>query len=238
MKNNSIKTIILSLTLVLLLIFYSGCVKVAPEIPSNSDSNFSNNSIGPTSDWISIDREAETTKDCTPNLAVFSEGAAYMSFSGNGNSWTDWIPYQSSYEEFNIANGLYGTIFGSGEKYVYIRFKDSEGNLSPIDEITSDFIQYEMQDLYFINIFPQNVTIFIGDSFTFTVHAYDFGGKNEVPLEGSMITWTKSCDVGKLNPIVGLSTSYTAPLISGIRNISAHYNNLGTGAVILIVNED
>jgi len=110
--------------------------------------------------------------------------------------------------------------------------------LSPIDEITSDFIQYEMQDLYFINIFPQNVTIFIGDSFTFTVHAYDFGGKNEVPLEGSKVIWTKSCDVGKLNPTIGLSTTYTAPLISGIRNISAHYNNLGAGAIILLVNED
>jgi hypothetical protein len=238
MKNNSIKTIILSLTLVLLLIFYSGCAKVAPDIPSNSDSNFSNNSIGPTSDWISIDREAETTKDCTPNLAVFSEGAAYMSFSGDGNSWTDWIPYQSSYGEFNIANGLYGTIFGSGGKDVYVHFKDSEGNIFPIDIIPFDSINYEMQELHFIKIIPQNVIISMGSSFDFTLHGYNLGGKNEVPLEGSMITWTKSCGVGKLNPIAGLSTSYTAPLISGIRNISAHYNNLGTGAVILIANED
>lgn len=236
MKNNSIKIIILSFTLVLFFIFYSGCVNIASNIPPNSEPDFPNN-IGLTSGWIIIDSEAEITKDCTPDLTIFSEDAVYMSFSGDGNSWTDWILYNSSYKEFNIASGLYGTIFGSGEKDVYIRFKDLEENLSPINEIAFDSIQYEMQDLYFIKIIPQSVNISMGDSYTFTVHAYDFGGKNEVPMEGSKVTWTKSCGVGELLPTSGLTTTYTSPPIVSKRNITAHYENLATGAVILISKE-
>ena len=234
MRNSIIKIIILTFTLVVFFIFYSGCVNVVSNIPSNPESNFPNNNIGPKSGWIIIDSEAEITKDCTPNLTIFSEGAVYMAFSGDGDSWTDWIPYNSFYEEFNIANGLNGTVFGSGEKRVYVRFKDSEGNLSLIDEIAFDFIQYEMQDLYFIKIIPQSVTISIRDSFTFTVHAYDFGGKNEVPMEGSKVTWTKCCGVGELSPTTGLSTTYTPPPSVSERNITAHYGNLATGAIILV----
>jgi hypothetical protein len=161
-----------------------------------------------------------------------------MSFSGDGNNWTGWLPYNSAYEEFNIANGLNGTIFGSGIKTVYVRFLDSEGNIFPIDVNTFDSIQYEMQNLHFIKIIPRNVTVSIGENYFFTLHGYDLGGKNEVPLEGSKVTWTKCCGVGKLNPTTGLSTTYTAPLSLGKRDISAHYNNLGAGAVILVVNNE
>jgi hypothetical protein len=234
MRNNIIKIIILSFILVLFFLFYSGCVNVVSNIPSNPESDLPANNIGPTSGGIIIENGAEITKDCTPTLTVSSEEAAYMSFSGDGNSWTDWISYNSSYEEFNIANGFYGTIFSSGEKNVYVRFKDSEGNLSPIDEIAFNSIQYEMQDLYFIKIIPQNITISVGDSFTFTVHAYDFGGKNEVPIGGSKVTWTKCCGVGELSPTTGLSTTYTPPPIVSERNITAHYENLATGAIILV----
>jgi len=238
MKNNAIKIIILSFTLILFFMFCSGCTSIITDIlPDDSEPNLPTNNLYFKTDWITIENDSETTKDCTPALAIFSEGAAYMSFSGDGNSWTEWMPYQSSYEEFNIANGLYGTIFGSGEKYVYIRFKDSEGNLSPIDEIAFDSIQYEMQDLYFIKIIPQSVNISMGDSYTFTVHAYDFGGKNEVPMEGSKVTWTKYCGVGELSPTSGLTTTYTSPPIVSKRNITAHYENLATGAVILISKE-
>jgi len=131
-----------------------------------------------------------------------------------------------------------GTIFGSGIKTVYIRFKDSDGNIFPADFNILDSIQYEMQNLHFIKITPRNVTVSTGENYLFTLHGYDLGGKNEVPLEGSKVTWTKCCGVGKLNPTTGLSTIYTAPLVLGKRDISAHYNNLGVGATILVVNND
>ena len=218
-------------------VFYSGCTSIFTDI-SPDDSEYSqpaNDNPNHNPDWIMIENDLETTKDCTPVLTIFSENAAYMSFSGDGNNWTEWIPYHSSYTEFNIASGLYGTIFGSGEKHVYVRFKDVEGNLSLLDELIFDSIDYKMQDLYFIKIVPQSVTISISDSFTFNAHAYDFGGKNEVPMEGSKVTWTKCCGVGKLSPTSGLSTTYTPPPIVGERNITVHYENLSTGAIISII---
>ena len=232
------KIIIFNLLIILLTSFFTGCNGnmftpiINPEPPSNPNELINIK--------ITIESGAETTEDCTPVLTISSEGegAVYMSFSGDGNNWTNWIPYNSSYEEFNIANGLYGTIFGSGEKDVYIRFKDSEGNIFPIDIIPFDSIQYEMQDLHFIKILPRNVTVSIGENTVFTLHAYDLGGRNEVPVEGAKVTWTKCCGVGKLSPTSGLSTTYTAPLSLGERDISAHYNNLGAGAVILVVNND
>ena len=232
------KIIIFNLLIILLTSFFTGCTGkiftpiINPEPPSNPNELINIK--------VTIENGAETTKDCTPVLTISSEGedAVYMSFSGDGSNWTDWLPYNSSYEEFNIANGLYGTIFGSGEKYVYARFKDSEGNIFPTERIPFDSIQYEMQDLHFIKITPRNVTVSAGEDTFFTLHGYDLGGKNEVPLEGSKVTWTKCCGVGKLNPTTGLSTTYTAPLTLGRRDISAHYNNLSAGATILVADSN
>ena len=231
------KIIFFNLLIILLTSFFTGCIEniVIPIIVDLEPSSNPNQSIN---NKISIQNGDETTKDCTPVLTIFSEDAVYMSFSGDGNNWTEWIPYNSSYEEFNIANGLCGTIFGSGKKDVYIHFKDLEGNIFPIDIIPFDSINYEMQELHFIKIIPQSVTIPTGSDFGFTLYGYDLGGKNEVPLEGLKVTWTKPCGVGSLSPIIGLSTTYTAPLVPGERNISALYNSLGTGAVVIVVEEE
>ena len=121
------KTIIsIRLTLILIMfpiIFLIGCENTLPTpiTPFN---------LGPTSGRIIIEDNAEITEDCTPLLAIYSEEANYMSFSGDGVNWTDWIEYDNSYEEFNIANGMNGTDLSSGIKYVYVHFKDEEGNLS------------------------------------------------------------------------------------------------------------
>ena len=235
MKNKK-KIIIFTLLTILLILFFIGCSEngvipiIDPETPINPNELINSK--------IAIENGAEITKDCSPVLNIYSEGAIYMSFSGDGNNWTDWLTYNSTYEEFNIANGLNGTIFGSGTKNVYIRFKDLEGNIFPVDVNILDSIQYEMQDLHFIKIIPRNITVLIGENTVFTLHAYDLGGRNEVPVEGSKIIWTKCCGVGKLNPSAGLLTTYTAPLTLGKRDISAHYNNLGAGAVISVVNGD
>jgi hypothetical protein len=232
------KIIIFNLLIILLILFFTGCTGNIPTPIIGPDTLINPNEL--INIKVIIENGAETTKDCTPVLTISfeGEGAAYMAFSGDGNNWTGWLTYNSTYEEFNIANGLYGTIFGSGEKKVYIRFKDLDGNTFPVDVNILDSIQYEMQDLHFIKIVPRNVTVSAGEDTVFTLHAYDLGGRNEVPVEGSKIIWTKCCGVGKLNPTIGLSTTYTAPLTLGKRDISAHYNNLGTGAVISVVNGD
>ena len=224
-KSNSL----LILFFILLSIFSSGCI--SDFIPSPTNSEIIKGSI-------IIENSAEYTKDCTPILAIFSEGAAYMSFSGNGDTWTEWIDYDTYYDEFNIANGVNGTEFGTGIRYVYVRFKDKDGSLSPSDELAFDNIEYEMGELYSIKISPQEAAIPIGGSYIFTLHGYDYGSKNEVPLEGSKVTWTKNCGVGSFSPTTGLSTTYTAPSIPGERNIAAQHNNLKTGAKVIVVSDD
>ena len=214
---------------ILLSIFYSGCVSDFIVFSTNSEA---------VKGSIIIEDEAETTKDCTPILAIYSEEAAYMSFGGDGQTWTDWIEYDTFYEEFNIANGLNGTTFGSGTRYIFIRFKDEDGNLSPSDELAFDAIEYEMGELYSIKISPQEVTIPVGGSYLFTLHGYDYGSINEIPIESSIITWTKGCGVGSLSPATGLTTTYIAPPIPGERNITVQYNNLKTGATVTVVSDD
>jgi hypothetical protein len=140
--------------------------------------------------------------------------------------------------ELNIAGGVNGMIFSSGTKCIYIRFKDEEGNLSPEDELAYDTIEYEIAELFSIRIIPQEVSVPPGGSYTFTLHAYDLKMLNEVPLDGAKVYWTKCCGVGSLSNTTGLSTIYTAPRTPIPRNISAYYNNLGTGAIINVVEDN
>jgi len=219
-----------------LLILFSLSVGCTGSI-STPSTDYPSFSIRPTSGYLIIEQGAEITKDCTPSLAIESENAVYMSFSGDGVNWCEWEEYSTSYEEFNITNGLNGTGLSSGIKFIYVRFKDEEGNLSPSGELAFDTIEYEMGELYSIKIFPQEVTIPTGGSYFFTLHGYDLK-LNEVPLDSSKTTWTKCCGVGNLSPVKGLSTTYTAPSISGEWNISAQYNSLQTGAVIIVRRND
>ncbi|HDK27458.1 MAG TPA: hypothetical protein ENG48_10295 [Candidatus Atribacteria bacterium] len=221
--------------LILFSILFIGCENIIPN--SLSDSGIFTIPIGPISGWIVVENGIETIKDCTPVLSIYSEGAAYMSFSGDGENWTNWVDYDDSYEEFNIANGLNGTEFGSGTRYVYVRFKDEDGNLSPSEELAWDAVNYEMGELFSIKILPQEATISVNSSYLFTLHGYDLK-LNEVPLESSKINWSKSCGVGELSPTTGLFTTYTAPSIPGKRNITAHHNNLRTGAVINVIEDN
>jgi len=239
MKNRT-KYNYLALTLIFVLIFVAGCSSsIVPDTPNPSD-GIDGEPVAPAAAGsIVIAGGAEVIKDCTPPLTIFSEKeAARMSFSGDGENWTEWIDYNTSYDEFNIANGLNGTPFGSGTKSVYVRFKDKEDNLFPSDELVFDTIDYEMQELFSIKIYPQKVTIPVGGSYLFTLHGYDLK-LNEVPLEGSKVTWTKCCGgVGNLSPATGLSSTYTAPSTAGERNITGYYNNLQTGAVITVTRSD
>jgi len=238
MKNRT-KSSYLALTLIFVLIFASGCSSsIVPDTPNPSDGIDGEPDSSATAGSVIIAGGAEVTKDCTPPLTIFSEEAARMSFSGDGENWTEWIESANSYEEFNIANGLYGTTFGSGIKSVYVRFKDKEDNLFPSDELIFNTIEYEMQELFSIKIYPQTMTIPVGGSYLFTLHGYDLK-LNEVPLEDLKVIWTKCCGgVGALSPATGLSTTYTAPSTAGERNITGYYNNLQTGAVIMVTRSD
>lgn len=226
------KIIIYSIILLIFAIIFTGCESVLPEPPSEPEPPLPP-PAGPSSGRIIIENDVEKIIDCTPFLSIYSEGAAYMSFSGDGESWTEWIEYSTSYEEFNVASGLNGTEFNSGMKYIYVRFKDEEGNFSPTDELSFDTVEFEFGELFSIRILPKEVSVSVGERYIFTLHGYDLA-LNEVPLVSAKVSWTKCCGVGDLSPTTGLSTTYTAPSSPGERDISAHYENLNTGALIIV----
>jgi len=213
----------------LLAMFFSGCTfDITPIFPTTTG--------GLTSGTILIENGAETTFDRTPTLTVSSEGAAYMSFSGDGVNWSEWIECKTTYNEFNIVNNLYGSEFSDGLKYVYVRFKDENEKLSPSDNLALDTINYEFKDLNSIKIMPSGITMTVGSSNTFEVTGYDIDS-NEIPLDGSQIIWEKTCGVGSLSDISGLTTTYTAPIVTGDKNIMANFGPLRAGSKIIVVSE-
>ena len=120
---NIFKLYVLSILLFIIFsLFYAGCGSNFTIPPTNPTVIPDSNIAKPTSGSITIAGGADITLDCTPSLTIYSENTKYMSFSGDGENWTDWIEYDDSYEEFNIANGMSGTDLSSGIKYVYVRF--------------------------------------------------------------------------------------------------------------------
>jgi len=100
------------------------------------------NSTIPGQGEIIIAGGEEVTDDSTPVLTILFSGAEYMSFSGDGEEWAEWIPYVTSYDGFNIASGEFGTSIGEGLKYVYVRFKDLDENILSRDKLIYDTIIY------------------------------------------------------------------------------------------------
>jgi len=213
---------------IVLIIFFTGCTDgIIPILPTTIE--------GPASGTILIEGGAESIYDRTPLLTVYSEGADYMSFSGDGVNWSEWVEYSTFYEDFNIANNLYGTEFSSGLKYIYVRFKDENEKLSPSSNLAFDTINYEFKDLNSIKIFPSEITMSVGSSYTFEVKGYDIDS-NEVPLDGLKVNWVKCCGVGSLSNTSGFTTTYTAPTVAGERDIVVEYGPLRAGTKIMVVN--
>lgn len=224
------KTIFILICFVII-VTLSGCDRIIVT-PDPDGQNDNNNII--IHSYVLVKGNPSIVKDCTPELSIFTDKSdvTFMSFSGDSFIWSDWIKYSESYDQFNIASGLSGTIMDSGLKTVYVRFKDVNENIFPYEfqeSICCQF-EYEMQPLFSLKIHPDKIKLGLGESHEFIVKGYDLFGKNEVPLEGQQVEWKKTCGVGKLSPTIGLKTVYTAPEIPGTRDISAHYGNLGTGA--------
>ena len=53
----------------------------------------------------------------------------YMAFSCNNQNWTDWILYQQTYSNFNIADSTYGCNSTDGNRTIYVKIRDKAGNL-------------------------------------------------------------------------------------------------------------
>jgi len=180
----------------------------------------------PTEGSIVIAGGDESTNDSTPLLTISSEGADYMSFSGDGEEWSEWIPYAVSCEDFDIASGECGTEFSQGDKYVYVRFKNENGDLSPQDDLAGDDISYRLSnlDLYYIKVEPTGLTMKVNTSQVFIAKGIDHD-LNEVPLDGSKVGWSYCCNAST-TPLKGsVTTTYTAPSGPGTKWLKATYDN-------------
>lgn len=221
---------IFSILLTIVSFFFTGCTSVnltAPpaDIPTELSSG-----------TIIIENGADSTLDCTPILTLSCEGAAYMSFSGDGENWTNWITYSSSYDGFNIANKNYGTVFGLGTKAVYVKFKNDEGVTSPLDDLVYATIYYNMPELKYFEISPKKTTIKLSGEASFTAIGWSEGKEYEVPIDGDKVTWTHCCGVGMVKPTQGLSTVYTPVGINSpcTKYITAYYEGKQASAEIVI----
>lgn len=223
-KNISILTIIL----ITILILSTGCASnlTAPSIPEN----------GLSKGTIIISNGEETVQDFTPGLTLLCEGAAYMRLSGDGMEWTSWITYNTNYESFNISSNSNGATFGSGTKIVYVQFKDSEGNVSPSDDLAYDTVVYNMPELSKLEIDPDSAEVNVNGKKTFSVTGWSSSKEYEIPLNGDNVTWEACCDA-KVSPVHALSTTYTAPSSSGnYYHIKAYYEGKQKTAMIYVIN--
>jgi len=229
MKHGKKLTLNLFFILLILTISFSGC---SSDI--NSIIPIPNIVTLPLSGTISIENGSDSTFDRTPELTISSDGADYMSFSGDAENWSEWVEYDTFYKDFNMVNSLNGTQFISGLKYIYVRFKDDNGKLSLSNNLAYDTINYEFKKLNSIKIIPSDITMKTGSQYTFEVKGYDIDS-NEVPLSGSEIIWEKCCGVGSLSNTSGLTTTYTAPTVSGERDITATSGPLRVKATIMVI---
>ena len=99
--------------------------------------------------YLMVKGNYDIIKDCTPELAIFTEkeDVISMSFSGNSEEWSEWVGYIDNYNHFNIASGLYGTSRESGLKTVYVRFRDIEDNIFPEKHQEASSMDVDLQNL-------------------------------------------------------------------------------------------
>jgi len=161
-----------------------------------------------------------------------------MSFSGDGEEWTDWFPYAESYVDFDIASGEHGTEFSQGKKYVYVRFKNKNGDLSPQNDLAGDDISFVLTNLNLreLKVSPTDITMKVGTTQVFMVKGID-KELNEVPLDGSKVTWRYCCNAST-TPLKGsVTTTYTTPSGTGNKFLQATYDGIyKKSAWITVVN--
>ena len=84
---------------------------------------------GPTAVKITIIDFSGLTGDSTPSLSILAINADEMHFSCNGIIFDVFVPYNTSYDNFNLKTGA-GCTLSDGLKTVFAEFRDNNGTLS------------------------------------------------------------------------------------------------------------
>ena len=77
---------------------------------------------------VQVENGVTFVNSTTVGLSISAQNAVEMSFSTDGIIWSDWEPYE------NVKS--YSLPAGDGEKTIYVRVRDNEGNLSMIKAVS------------------------------------------------------------------------------------------------------
>jgi len=97
--------------------------------------------------------------------------ADYMAFSCDGTNWTEWIPFQATYSNFDITNESVGCFLADGNRTVYVKVRDEAGNLGSPEKVFS-WIVLDTKAPQIINITLQNNS-FLRSADNLTITFYD-----------------------------------------------------------------
>ena len=113
------------------------------------------------------------------------------------------------------------------------------------EEVKPEVVKPKNEQPVLIEMFPKGTRANpfkckINDEILLKVKGYsDYKKKNEVKLEGSCITWKKSCPVGRYKLEYGVDNIYFTPSVVGPRDLWAKYNDgkMNTSASLKILVE-
>ena len=106
--------------------------------------------------------------DSTPTLTISAVGAVYMAFSGDENTWSEWVDYAETYSLFNMTTDA-GCTTAEGIKTVYVKFKNTEGNEfgTCYDTIEYDITRPKLLSAVYDDV-DSSDSVNSGDTITFT----------------------------------------------------------------------
>jgi len=131
---------------------------------------------------IVINGDATYTTSTSVTLTLSASdanGVSQMCFSNDGTNWTAWEPYATS-KSWTLTSG-------DGTKTVYVKFKDSAGNVS---SVYSDSIILDTTPPTGSIVINGDATYTTSTSVTLTLSASDANGVSQMCFSNDNVTWT------------------------------------------------
>lgn len=95
---------------------------------------------------VIIDNGAEITNDLIVDLNLSAPNILYFALSCDGDDWSDWVTYTTSYDNFNMGSGNNGCEpHGAGVYYVYVAFADLNNVYTAFDSIIAEGLEKEYE---------------------------------------------------------------------------------------------
>jgi hypothetical protein len=182
---------------------------------------FSIDWTAPDAATISVAGGTVVTKDSTPalNLTAGATTPDYMRFSCNATNWSEWTPWATSYDAFDLTSEA-GCSAGDGSKTVYVSVEDAHGNVQTT--ANSDSIIYDSDN-----------TLTVGESkdFASIQDAIDNATAGDtIEVAAGTYTTTGQIVINKNITVTGIGDN--KPTISPVSDLQATNNVAGAWFLI------